>query len=1525
MAPLQRFLARLSGYLPFDTFRSRAGVGLLLTAVFAIALMLTPLAQAGQATVTVTGTLTSGTDTDGTFITAGGSLNGQAYTLVYTIDDALIATTTVGTPPYISELVSTTTASPADASMTINGVKVKFSTHTNSPSYGPPAFSLSQNSAVPNTAIDLVWNYSYVGNAIGRAQAQIALRYNNPAYTPNYNWETNFSYLAATTTDGTISFQYVYGPNSAYTAYVYTAQGYISTYQVSGPVTITPPGNGVSAKNNGPQCCQKQETSQQTSMAYQVVSTKPTAMDADPINAATGNQTMHETDFTGPAHTQLSFTRYYNSYDQTSGPLGHGWHSTYHRGLSVVGSTATVTAADGRQDTFTLSGSTWTGDADVTSVLTAAGSNYKLTLPDDTVENYNSSGQLTSIVTRAGLTTTLTYTSGKLTTVTGPFSHTLTFTYDALNRVSTMKPSDGYTYTYSYDGFGNLAMVAYPTGYSRNYVYDNTTFQNLLTGLVDEDSNVYASWTYDGTGRALTSQHAGGADLTSIAYTTSTSSTVTDANGNAHSYALTTLFNVVKPTAVTGVPDPVAGGASFTYDANGFIASRTDFNGNVTNYVHNAAGEETSRTEAYGTALARTITTSWDATWHLPDHVYEPNRTTNFTYDASGNMLTRSVTDGTNTRTWTYTYNANGQPTSAQDALGNTTTWTYDANGDVATRVNALNQTTTFNTYDSDGHLISVTNPLNLTTTFTYDKLGRVLTKKTGGLTTTVTWDQGVNKPSEILLPDSSYLLYAYDGAHRLTKVTDKAGDYVAYGYDAASNRTSINVYDPSSNLKRTRTYAYDTAERLISETGAVLAETTTYSYDNNGNVLTVEDPNGHFMTYTYDALNRPATAEDPYSGITTNSYDAEDNLVSVTDPLNLTTTYTYNGIGDNLTVVSPDTGTTTTSYNAAGLVLTTTDARGKAASYQYDALNRTTTISYTGGQTVSYLYDTTTYGTGHLTKMTDPAGTTNWTYDQFGNVLTKSQTTGALSLTTTYAYDADERLSTIKYPSTKLVTYSYDTSGRISGISPGATSISYFPFGPASKWTENSGATYNRAFDQDGRITSIALVGTTTMNTQTITYDNAGNITALVETGTGTADSKAAYYDSFDRLTGFFNATNTTSYTYDADSNRTSTTVLGTTTTYTYPITSNRLTNLGGTTTYSYDASGNTNGDGTNTWTYDSRGRMATLVAGTTTAAFGINGFGQRITKSGSSVPSGGTNEFVYDEQGNMIGEYGSTGTMIEETAFLPDTPVSVLTKGFGIAGLGAPTPVAVFTGAAGATVSSVTADQLGAPHIITNASKQYLWTWNPYAFGDNAPNQNPAGLGVFNHDGRLPGQIKDAETNTNYNGFRDAYDPLTDRYHQFDPTGLRAGVNGYIYGNANPLTNVDPTGQQVSQAARVVIFVGLLAYIYEEGYRVYWMSKTGKVESDPDEPEPPTPDNGPKYCPAQPLWKLTLYLNTGYWVAVPYSENWGDGNASAKSGSYASPTQPADEGTPEVPELPPPPAPSRWAPNPLSPWNNR
>ncbi|WP_158755835.1 RHS repeat-associated core domain-containing protein [Dyella sp. S184] len=59
------------------------------------------------------------------------------------------------------------------------------------------------------------------------------------------------------------------------------------------------------------------------------------------------------------------------------------------------------------------------------------------------------------------------------------------------------------------------------------------------------------------------------------------------------------------------------------------------------------------------------------------------------------------------------------------------------------------------------------------------------------------------------------------------------------------------------------------------------------------------------------------------------------------------------------------------------------------------------------------------------------------------------------------------------------------------------------------------------------------------------------------------------------------------------------------------------------------------------------------------------------------------------------------------------------------------------------------------------------------------------------------LPGQYYDAETNANYNLFRN-YNPPLGRYDQPDPIGFRGGISAYAYGNNNALSNIDPSGTQ-------------------------------------------------------------------------------------------------------------------------------
>ncbi len=127
-------------------------------------------------------------------------------------------------------------------------------------------------------------------------------------------------------------------------------------------------------------------------------------------------------------------------------------------------------------------------------------------------------------------------------------------------------------------------------------------------------------------------------------------------------------------------------------------------------------------------------------------------------------------------------------------------------------------------------------------------------------------------------------------------------------------------------------------------------------------------------------------------------------------------------------------------------------------------------------------------------------------------------------------------------------------------------------------------------------------------------------------------------------------------------------------------------------------------------------------------------------------------------------------------------------------------PVNVTVTGNTGAATVYYIYTDQLNTPRAITNEAAVTVWTWaNDDPFGNNAPNENPSGLGNFTCNLRFPGQYFDQETGTHYNYFRD-YDPSTGRYIQSDPIGLTGGVNTYAYVGGNPISWTDPYGLSAS-----------------------------------------------------------------------------------------------------------------------------
>ena len=222
------------------------------------------------------------------------------------------------------------------------------------------------------------------------------------------------------------------------------------------------------------------------------------------------------------ARIRLVFRRYFNSRGMlaASGTLGAGWHSSYDRFIWIWSTTQVMAQrADGQQLIFNLVGSVWTPDSDIDYTLTKSGSTWTLHDQDDTVETYTTTttgyaanylAQLNTIVSRNGYTKTLAYnTTGQLLTITDSYGRVLTLSYNTNGTIDTVATADSTTITYGYSSTGSptLKTVTFPTSPTQTltYVYGNSNLPHTLTGVTDEDSNTYLTWTYDAYGRALTS------------------------------------------------------------------------------------------------------------------------------------------------------------------------------------------------------------------------------------------------------------------------------------------------------------------------------------------------------------------------------------------------------------------------------------------------------------------------------------------------------------------------------------------------------------------------------------------------------------------------------------------------------------------------------------------------------------------------------------------------------------------------------------------------------------------------------------------------------------------------------------------------------------------------------------------------------------------------------------------------------------------------------------------------------------
>jgi RHS repeat-associated protein len=381
--------------------------------------------------------------------------------------------------------------------------------------------------------------------------------------------------------------------------------------------------------------------------------------------------------------------------------------------------------------------------------------------------------------------------------------------------------------------------------------------------------------------------------------------------------------------------------------------------------------------------------------------------------------------------------------TSMTDAEGRTTQYQYDQHNRLVQVTDPLGGTTTYQYQTGcpdcgrSDLLSSLADAKGNTTSFSYDAMGRVIgTTDFLGFQRLFSYDPNGNLLSQTD-PNGNTITYAYDLANRLTGKT-MLDDVVTYGYDAVDNLTSAADNDSAISM------GHDPGGRLTSVTpgGSVLpVATISYTYDANGNRVSMVDPENGVTSYQYNSMNQ---------------------LISLTNPQGEAVSFTYDFLNRRTGVILPNGGQAGYSYDAASRLLSLVHQIAgvniESFSYSHDKVgNRTSMTDLSGTHTYGYdqLYRLISAAHPQPTNPAelytfDPLGNRlssaqhpNWSYDannrllsfngasfaydNNGNMISRTDQTG----TTTYQYDAENRLVGINKPDGAVIAYRYDPFGR--------------------------------------------------------------------------------------------------------------------------------------------------------------------------------------------------------------------------------------------------------------------------------------------------------------------------------------------------------------------------------------------------------------------------------------------------------------------------------------------------------------
>ncbi|MFC7336898.1 RHS repeat-associated core domain-containing protein [Haloferula chungangensis] len=828
---------------------------------------------------------------------------------------------------------------------------------------------------------------------------------------------------------------------------------------------------------------------------------------------------------------------------------------------------------------------------------------------------------------------------GRLIRQIDPRGNAVGFSYDPVAMTQTFTDRLGNTAVQEFDTLGNVVRgIDTEGGVTTFEYYPGTTQQkysidqvgNVVSRAYDARGNLIAETTGASTGEDPANPSTG--FTTRIEFNDSNDPTsIVDARGNADEIDYDPATGSV--TGMTSAVNAGGSGTVFTYYPNGDIQTLTDPAGNITSYAYldrgqpgfddggladatrivdselrNPNGDLFRKIRSYLDSQRLTLRRINYRT--LPggteqaiavDHTYTPEgdleltiqpngrieenrynevgqltailvwknqadfdagneseaRVTRFDYDASGNMIKTTFPD---LSAVTSTYDAEDRRISETDALGRTTRYEYD--GEDRLRFTIFPDDTPDDP-DDNPRTEAVYDLAGRQTDF-YDEMGN---------RTEMQYD---NRDLEIAriqhLAGGVQLVtrYEYDADRNRVAVIDPEGNRTETVYDAGgrpveeifpataqngTTRTHINWDEIGRRSElideegRGKKFTYDGLGRIskveyLDENGSPVSGgdgKVEYEYDEVGNRTAQIDANGNRTEFTYDALGNRTSRTLPGGATETFTYDAYDNMVTHTDFAGYTTRYAYDRL-DRMTEITADIGHPSLAFDHAPARIIFT--------YAADGNQLTSTILNNSGDIISS--ESNTYDErSRLTGKSTLTGALSYTW-QDNNLLTSTRSDGADGIDLEYSYDAANRLSSVidnRTGSTTSYTYdlngnlssttygsgvehafSYDDRNRLIGLEISDSSSSVIdsfayelnPRGDRSRMSRAGGRIHDYTYDDLYRLRSENLRGGAASDNGLVEYDLDKNGNRLARNSSVPAiSSQSMGYDADDRMIG--------------------------------------------------------------------------------------------------------------------------------------------------------------------------------------------------------------------------------------------------------------------------------------------------------------------------------------------------------------------------------------------------------------------